>query len=386
METRKYDAVIIGGGASGMATAIIIKIHSPKTKVLIIEKNDSLGRKLRATGNGRCNISNTHAEGYDIINSFFRYIGIVTRTYENGLVYPYSESALDVVDLLNERVKSFGIDVELETAVYKVEKEKDFIIYGKNKEQEEVKFAADKLVLSLGGKAGAVYGTTGDGYALARSLGHSIVTPIPVLTAVECADYDESLAGIRANAKLSLYKDPTMEFEADTKIFEENGEIQFTKYGLSGICVFNMSRYMRFNRAAGESLEQFMIELNLFTEKNIWEHVMDREHKKSQDDENMLRTILKGNLASYVMKMGIDSIHKLRFRPSGIKGWNDAQVTSGGVPLKEINMNNYESQICKDLYITGELLNYDGPCGGYNLSNAWLSGIKAGVAIISGKN
>lgn len=382
MEKKKYDVAIVGGGASGLAAANIIKIHSPKTSVLIIEKNESIGKKLRATGNGRCNISNTHAEGFDIINSFFRYIGIVTKEKENGLIYPYSESAADVVELFNERIRNFGIDVELETTVSKIEKDDDFTIYATKQASKEVIFTAEKLVLALGGKAAPVYGTTGDGYALARNFGHSIVTPIPVLTAVECAGYEESLAGIRANARIILYKDVNQKFDESSKIFEEDGEIQFTKYGLSGIAVFNMSRYMRFDKSAGEDLDQFMIELNLFTEKNIWEYIMERKHRNFED-ENILRTILKENLANYVMKIGIESIHNLRFRPIGIRGWNDAQVTAGGVSLDEIDRSTYESLKCKNLYVTGELLDYDGPCGGYNLSNAWLSGIKAGVAIVS---
>ena len=384
MEEKRFDVVVIGGGASGLAAAIDLKLKSPGTSVAIIEKNDSLGRKIRATGNGRCNITNTHADGYNTIMEFFRKIGIVTRTHENGLVYPYSESAADVVELLIDRASELGVEAFLETTVYRVSKDETFTVWGKRKEGAEfldIPFVAKNVVLALGGKAGAVYGTTGDGYAIARDFGHTIVTPIPVLTSVECMNWDESLAGVRAQGKVSLYKDPTEEFSESSKIFEENGEIQFTKYGLSGICIFNMSRHMRFNKAGGENLEQFMIELDLFSDGDIQAFIADRENEHLFNDNNILRTILKSELADYVVRMGVDSIHKLRFRPSVVRGWQDAQATSGGVSLDEVDIVTCESNKCRGLYITGELLNYDGPCGGYNLSNAWFTGLKASKAI-----
>lgn len=384
MEEKKFDVVIIGGGASGLAAAIDLKLKMPEKSVAIIEKNDSLGRKIRATGNGRCNITNTHAEGYNTIMEFFRKIGIVTRTRENGLVYPYSESAADVVELLTDRAEELGVETFFETTVFRVAKDEVFTVWGKKKDQLEmldIPFVAKNVILALGGKAGAVYGTTGDGYAIARDLGHTIVTPIPVLTSVECMNWDESLAGVRAQGKVSLYKDPTEEFSESSKIFEENGEIQFTKYGLSGICIFNMSRHMRFNKAEGENLEQFMIELDLFSDGDINEYIADREDEHLFDNNNILRTILKSELAAYVVKMGIDSIHHLRFKPSVVRGWQDAQATSGGVAMEEVELVTCESMKCSDLYITGELLDYDGPCGGYNLSNAWFTGLKASKAI-----
>lgn len=366
-----YDVVIIGGGASGLAAAIELKMSSPDLSVAIFEKNDSLGKKLRATGNGRCNITNENADGYNEIMEFFTKIGIVTRTYENGLVYPYSESAADVVDLLSERVRELEVEVKLNSNVEKIEKKENYeikFVQGEKKGMAE----ARKVILAVGGKAGPDFGTIGDGYAMARSKGHSIVAPIPALTGVECADWDISLAGIRARAKVCLYKDETEAFDEETKVFEELGEVQFTKYGLSGICIFNMTRHMRYNKADGETLDQFLIRLDLFADGEIREYLAGRAAGAAS-----LRTLLRPALADFVLKRGLDSVHSLEFRPSGIRGWRDAQVTSGGVPLSEIIGETCESKICAGLYITGELLDYDGPCGGYNLSNAWLTGIHA---------
>ncbi|MBQ0041206.1 MAG: aminoacetone oxidase family FAD-binding enzyme [Clostridiales bacterium] len=370
---KKYDVAIIGGGASGLAAAIELKMLNADISVAIIEKNDALGRKIRATGNGRCNITNKNANGYLEIMKWLLKVGIMTRSCDGDLVYPYSESAADVVELLIDRVNELGVDVILNATVTDVEKNNSgfTIKYGHGT------IDAAKVVLAVGGKAGPAFGTTGDGYAIARKLGHTVVTPIPVLTSVECEEWDKearpsasSLAGVRARGVVSLYSE-------GSKLFEEAGEIQFTKYGLSGICIFNMTRFMRYNRAEGEELDQFKISLNLFPEGDISE-LMSVTGTEGRD---ALRTVVKKELADYVMAHGIESIHNLTFTPSAIRGWKDAQATAGGVDLGEIDPETCESRLNEGLFITGELLDYDGPCGGYNLSNAWLTGLKAARAI-----
>lgn len=379
---KRYDVAIIGGGASGLAAAIELKMLDDSISVAIIEKNDALGRKIRATGNGRCNITNKNANGYLEIMKWLLKVGIMTRSCDGDLVYPYSESAADVVELLTDRVNELGVDVILNAAVTDVEK-KDAgytIKYAESTQSGATNrkvLDAAKVVLAVGGKAGPAFGTTGDGYAISRKLGHTVVTPIPVLTSVECEEWDKearpsasSLAGVRARGVVSLYNE-------GSRLFEEAGEIQFTKYGLSGICIFNMTRFMRYNRAEGEELGQFRISLNLFPEGDISELVS----VTGAEGREALRTVVKRELADYVMAHGIESIHDLTFTPSAIRGWKDAQATAGGVDLGEIDPETCESRLNEGLYITGELLDYDGPCGGYNLSNAWLTGLKAARAI-----
>ena len=415
MKKNYYDVAIIGGGASGLAAAIELKSLSPELSVVIIEKNDSLGRKIRATGNGRCNITNKNANGYIEIMKWFMRIGLMTRSCESDLVYPYSESAADVVDLLTEGdgpggyfftkgdgpesgcSKNSSVDTWCNSSVTGITFDDTFeitVIRESNrgdrkavsgKLQETVR--ADKVILATGGKAGPEFGTTGDGYKLAAAFDHSIVTPIPVLTGIECEDWDKTLAGVRAKGVVSLYRDETGQFDESSKIFEESGEIQFTKTGLSGIAIFNMTRFMRYNRAEGETLGQFQVKLNLFPEGDIQEFLRmtgrgsDSEFSAESRTNNPLATVLKKELAEYVLKQGIESIHALTFTPSAVKGWKDAQVTSGGVDLGEIDPDTCESRLQPGLYITGELLDYDGPCGGYNLSNAWLTGLKAARSI-----
>ncbi|MDD6096074.1 MAG: aminoacetone oxidase family FAD-binding enzyme [Firmicutes bacterium] len=397
------DVAIAGGGPSGMAAALEIKKHAPELKVVILEKNEAVGRKLRATGNGRCNIANTECEGYALVSDFLMREGIAFRVYENGLVYPFSESAADVTDRFEERLKESEVRVKTGYEVKTVERgQKGFVING----SIECRY----LVLALGGKAGPAFGTIGDGYRLARKLGHSVVTPVPILTPVEIDGFEaKGLNGIRARGRVSLIR------KGDT-VYSETGEIQFTKYGLSGICIFNMTRHMRYDKEEG--LSCFRIRIDLDPERLLDAYVKDEirravekgesaksdnERKKAKPYESaevLLRTAFRPALSREIVRQAgipdgmalsefddeaaeavISSFRALEFVPSGIRGWKDAQCTMGGISLEEVDDDTSQSRLVDRLYITGELLDYDGPCGGYNLANAWLTGIKAGKAI-----
>ena len=420
---RQYsDVVIVGGGASGLAAAIEIGINDPGLSVTVLEKNPQPARKIRATGSGRCNITNTAAYGFDEIMRFFRRIGIVTRIYENGLVYPYSEAAADVADLLIRRAYELGAEIITDAEVRSVRtvsgSDTGSGMNRRGVSRFETEYS-DKIiesayvVLACGGKAGPMFGTTGDGYRLARELGHSVVTPVPVLTSVECGEWAPeqkpcalSLGGTRTRGRVSLYKHTSGSVTRGEKVFEETGEIQFTRYGLSGICVFNMSRHMRYDRNRGESLANFLIEADLYPDGDIEEVIRTRRDNAFPGEKasDILRTVLKDNIASYVLRsaaeLDIDSadkyvcdltdgdiesirsaVHGLMFHPVRIRGWKEAQATSGGVSTEETDPETCESRIIDGLYITGELADRDFPCGGFNLSNAWLTGIAAARAI-----
>ena len=428
-EIRRTDVVIAGGGASGLAAAIELGMKAPALDVLIIEKMPEPGRKIRATGSGRCNISNTGAAGFDRIMEFFREIGLVTRSYENGLVYPYSESAADVATLLTERAASLGVGFACGEEIMSVKympaslvsdaapgSKNVFLLESVIKDRDGLRSIttyASFVILAMGGKAGPTYGTIGDGYRIVRNLGHNVVTPVPALTGIECDEWDAgrepcgiTLGGTRSAGVVSLYRDPCELFGDDTKVFEEKGEIQFTKYGLSGICVFNMTRRMRYDRRAGESLDQFLVKADLFPDGDIAEYIHDRQNGYFADTPagEILRTVLKEPLADYVIASADDgpdksgriladrplsslsdeevstiahNVHSLEFHPAQLRGWNDAQVTMGGVSLDEINEATSESLLVNGLYITGELADRDFQCGGYNLSNAWITGLAA---------
>lgn len=429
VKSDTYDICIVGGGASGMAAAISALRKDGDLSVIIIEKNDILGKKLRATGSGRCNITNREAEGYLKALEFFRSIGLATREYDNGLVYPYSETAGDVADILSDRLTELGCRVLTAASVTSIEitetgddeRNKDdlpgftvrFEKRGEKGRLVQGEIKAERVILSAGGKAGSSFGTTGDGYRFAKDLGHSVLRPVPVLTKVICAEAGGSvlsgirveadssvLSGIRAKGRVMLFRDESKNFKPESKVFEESGEIQFTRTGLSGIAVFNMTRFMRLDQGIG--FESFAIDVDLFPGESIWPFLVERRNQDleagSQERSiTVLRSVLRRELAEYIIKRSAISpdkkiadlddseldeiarnVHALRFRPTGLNGWKDAQCTSGGVSLAEVDGSTCESKSVGGLFITGELLDYDGPCGGFNLTHAWLTGIAAG--------
>lgn len=415
-KTEKHgyaDAVIVGGGASGLAAAISLCMSDPDIRVTVIEKNSAPARKIRATGSGRCNITNTEADGYIDIMRFFTRIGLVTRTYENGLVYPYSESAADVADLLTARAEELGVDLitDAEAAYVKPLEGQGDIRFETGYDGGTVR--SSYVILACGGKAGPMFGTTGDGYRIARQLGHSIVTPVPVLTSVECEEWSPehspcavSLAGTRTRGVVTLYKGRPGDPDGVAELFREAGEIQFTRFGLSGICVFNMTRHMRYDRSRGENLADFTVLADLYPDGDIRSFLLERRNDPFPDEKasDVLRTVLKENIAAYVISSAMsshihaaerlvadltdsdidsiaDAVHRMAFHPEKLRGWKEAQATSGGVSMEEIDPLTCASRMIGGLYITGELADRDFRCGGFNLSNAWLTGLTAASSI-----
>ncbi len=409
---NQVDICIVGGGASGLAAALEAHRQNPEARILLLDKNDILGKKIRATGNGRCNITNVQAPEYERTVRLLEDCGIALRAYDSGLVYPYSESAADVADLLWKQVKLDGTEILLNSELADIQKQKngDFRIRVEHhrKKGEEPKeqeghstLIARKVILATGGKAGPQYGTIGDGFPIARRLGHTVRSAVPVLTPIDCReDACDEVAGVRAKGTVTLNRKCDGEWKA---VFTERGEIQFTKTGLSGICVFNMTRHMRFG--LGEDISAFRVEVDLCPDLDVSEHLRLQCRKEPPGADFHegslplylgLSTVLKKSLASYVIRRtGLDrnidistldegeiealahQIHHLSFRPTGIHGWKEAQCTSGGVLRAELE-DSGESRICPGIYIVGELQDYDGPCGGYNLNHAWISGSKAG--------
>lgn len=412
---NQFDIVIIGAGASGLAAALEGATSNPKASIMILEKNGIPGKKIRATGNGRCNISNTQAAGYSETSELLRKWGVVTRIYPSGLVYPYSESASAVTDLLEAKIREKNIELWTSVSVTDVtvdsspkHSENPYCIQGTrsgNKSTstkrgkgtpeapERIQIRAKKVILATGGKAGPDFGTIGDGYRWVRNFGHRVVPTIPVLTPVDCKENScKDIAGTRAKGTVTLYRKTGEEWK---DAFTEAGEIQFTATGLSGICVFNMTRKMRFDRKDGLGI--FRVEVDLCPGFDVMAYLEGRK----ADGIPLgiaLATILRAKLSRYVIRRaGIpenrccveltetemgklsDIIHHLRFQPTGIHGWKEAQCTAGGVSMEEIDGETQESRICPGLYITGELQDYDGPCGGYNLNHAWITGARAGV-------
>jgi len=410
---------IIGGGAAGMTAAISAARNVGGNNVRIIEKNNKLGRKLLATGNGRCNYTNAFCTSQhlnnnsSIVNSeqfsdrglsifgmkdtlnFFEEIGVLAREEAEGRIYPYSEQASAVQEALIAELEQLGVDILYSSTVKQVRKlnEEGFEIILESGEM----LGTQKLILATGGKAGPQYGSTGDGYQIAKSLNHTIIKPIPALVQLSTNHKLISLLkGVRSKGKVTLIMDKVKE------ISSEIGEIQFTEDGISGICVFNLSRNIRLDNE-NSSYQRYTVKIDLcpeFDEEELLKKLINIAGSlKGRKKVELLNGILNKKLASVMIKeAGISESGIIEHLAeaelikltkllkgwiviiSGTKGWKDAQVTSGGITTSEINGNTMESKRNSGLYFAGEIIDIDGKCGGYNLQWAWTSGYIAGKA------
>ena len=365
----KYDVCIIGGGAAGLAAAASF---NKELKVCILDKNEKLGRKILATGGGRCNLTNEQAEGHEETIEFFNGLGLQVWKDEEGRFYPYSGKASDVVSILTEAlgdnvsVKT-GFEVKIISRLKSdVPDQGNFMIMG-----SEMIFA-DYVVMAMGGKAAPQYGTTGDGYGILKSMGHTITKVYPILTGVEMSGADfASLKGIRARGEVTLLRD-------GRPLVGDTGEIQFTEEGLSGICVFNLTPYIQVEdgQSPKEAMEHYQISVDLAPDFSDEEFQALAEKAKERGKASGF-----GLVTEKLAREAGDNIKDWRLQVRGVKGWRDAQATFGGVVLDEIDMETMESNIVPGLYLVGEIINRQGPCGGYNLQNAWETGVKAAKAI-----
>ncbi|MBQ0078730.1 MAG: NAD(P)/FAD-dependent oxidoreductase [Eubacterium sp.] len=346
-----YDVCIIGGGAAGLAAAATLKDNY---RVCILEKNTVPGKKILASGGGRCNITNASAEGLEETVEFFRGLGLELYCDAEGRYYPYSNQSSDVVALLLASInnKNTKINTGFSAGSIRTEGGKFCISDGSRE------ITADKVILAAGGKSYPNLGTTGDGYSMARSLGHQVNRVYPVLAPVECENMP-SLKGIRAKGVATLLKD-------GKPVDSEAGEIQFTEDGVSGICIFNLTMSIKAEEGEKplEAMKRYEISLDLapdFTQ----EEVAARTSSMGIVTERLAQVIKPADLKDYRLKV------------KGTKGWKQAQCTAGGVDLSQVNMDTMESLLIPGLYITGEVLDVQHKCGGFNLQNAWLTGIKA---------
>ena len=403
--------IVIGAGASGLVAAIYAK--SKGNDVILFEKNEICGKKILATGNGRCNFWNEdqRLEHYrssnfekieQIINNknkeeilkFFEKIGIEPKI-KNGYYYPNSNQAISIKKALELEAKKQNVIIKTDSEVVDLKKEKDdFKVILKNGQE----IISNSVILATGSKAAPKTGSDGIGYQICKKFNHTIVKPLPALVQLKAdGKFLKDWEGIRTDVLVKLY-------ENGKKIGEEIGEIQLTNYGISGICVFNLSG--RVSRGLNENKKEnvrinFLNSLNINSSKDFIEWmnkrnllVKDRSIfellegvlnyklvnvllKKSKINNNMkweeLSLSSKNDLAENITSFELDII--------GTNSFDKAQVCSGGIPLNEIDVNDMQSLKVKGLYIIGELLDVDGDCGGYNLEWAWITGMVAGSRV-----
>ncbi len=394
------DIVIIGGGASGLVAAITAARRGKK--VTILEKNEKCGKKLLLTGNGRCNywnedmsLSHFHSSEKELIKNiinekneekvlaFFDSLGIISKI-KNGYFYPITNQALTLYNALLYEVKKLNVEI-INIEVTGIEKKDTFII---NPGKENIH--AKKIIISAGSKAAPKTGSDGLGYLLASKFNHNIITPKPALVQLVGEEtFFNKWNGVRVDSKLTLYEDGKY-------IKEENGEAQLTDYGISGIAAFNLSGHIARNIDKHEEIISINFLPWLKEEPNKW---LKKLSQKNQNITETLEKFLNYKLIPIILKKAnikkntwqslsdkqfsilINTMLNFNLKIKGTKSFDKAQVCSGGIPLSEINLENMESIKEKGLYFTGEIIDIDGDCGGYNLGFAWISGIIAGENI-----
>ena len=413
-ENRKTTVAVIGGGAAGMMAAI--EAARAGAIVTLIEKNAQLGKKLATTGNGRCNYTNLdmvdriggkfrgfHPEfaeaALDVLPTeavldWFREIGVEPR-FRGSYVYPNSDQASAVVDALREELHRLSVKVHYNAEVKSVQRVDDayFLI-----QCTDAVVKADRVILAAGSKAAPKTGSNGDGYFIARKLGHRIVPYVPALCGIRCAgDAFKALAGIRTEAALELVVDGHC-------VDREAGELQLVDYGISGIPVFQLSRYAAYALQEGKKAAVYINFLPGFTDKaeDPKERALQLFQQRQQrlvgrKMESFFTGLLHQKLGQLLLRMAnvrpeipvaelsekqLRSLASLsvRFKAECVEmnGFQQAQVVAGGVDTSEVDPRTMASRLVPDLYFAGEVLDIDGICGGYNLQWAWASGYVAG--------
>lgn len=401
-----HTAAVIGGGASGLMAAITAAENN--CKVTLFERQQRVGRKLLSTGNGRCNISNTGAcpESYRGVEScpdfvrpalesfgpadtlaFFRSLGLLTVEQYGGRVYPVSDSANSVVDVLRLTADAMGIETVSSSPVASVTRSKEGFRLCLS---DGTEYTAKKLIIACGGIAGGKLGGVPDGYELLKSFGHSRTALYPSLCPISCdSPYPRSLKGVRAECRVSL-------FSGGKLLAESSGELQFTENGVSGPAAFDLSRAAAI-AGKGTVCADFLPEL---PENELFGLLQNRVCSMPElPASDILTGILHNRLGRMVVKYaGVDAAlpvsclsdkqlrsvvracRRFELPFKGVGGFDQAQVTAGGIRCREFNPETLESLKVPGLYACGEVLDVDAPCGGYNLQWAWSSGRLAGLS------
>ncbi len=404
---KENKVLVIGGGASGLIAAI--SAARMGADVTLIEKLDKLGKKILATGNGRCNFTNVQSDysfyrggddtfvsdvlkkfNNDNTISFFEELGIFHKVESEGRVYPYSEEAVAIQNVLIMEINRLDIEIVLDNYVKRIEKKgQRFFVYTQKGEI----YKPDKVIIAAGGKAAPHFGCQGDGYDFAEKLGHSLIEPKPGLVKLITKENMKDLKGVRSKGAVEVINNKK-------SLCREIGEIQFTQDGLSGICVFNISTYVH---QVLEKKKECTVKIDLFPEYSLEDLKIILQMRKSYSGnktiEEFLVGLVKNKLISYLLNnIAISSTKKTcdqltrneldrllylmknwEFTVTDTYKWKDAQVTTGGINLNEVDSQTMESKVVSGLYFAGEILDVDGICGGYNLQWAWSTGNIAGI-------
>lgn len=402
-----FDVVVIGAGAAGFMAAITAARNGKK--VAIIEHKDRPGKKILATGNGKCNYTNAKMNeecfrgNVDLIHSsfhkfadkdtisFFRGLGIVPKS-KNGYFYPNSESAASILKALEMETKKFGIKTYTSVNVTGIEP----ISQGFNIYVDGFMYVCSKLVIATGLTASPKLGSDGSIFPIIKSLGHSFTNIVPALCGLKCHGFDfKKASGVRCDAVVSA-------IVKDTQVCSERGELQLADYGVSGIPIFQISRYASVAVAEGEKCQVKIEFLPEYTMDDIVKYLLEfvdilGDKCTSLDlfngffNDKLSLAILKyagvsekktiDNMTRDDITMLAKAIKETVVTVDAARGFDFAQVCAGGIKTEEIDIETLESKIVRNMYFAGEILDVDGICGGYNLQWAWTSGFIAGNSV-----
>lgn len=408
---KKERVLVVGGGASGLAAAIATA-QAGGVSVTVAERLDRAGKKLLATGNGRCNLTNSRASAAcyhtaepdrlaeilalappEQVLAFFENLGLLCSEEAQGRVYPHCRQASMVLDVLRAALGALGVRVECGCRVMRIEKKAGAFQLSA---EDGRHFGAERVILAAGGQAAPQLGTDGAGFALARACGHTVRTPYPCLVPLRCASFPAGLRGVRAIGALTL-------FEGEEPLCCERGEVQFAEYGFSGIPAMQLSCLLTPGRRDVSAAMDFFPEL---PQSELCALLCARRREGAFAALETLLLGLIGKKAGYAVlkSCGLQplsrqsasltdaqcaalaaALKQWRFPVTGTLPWAQAQTTGGGVPLGEIDTATCASLVCPGLYLTGELLDAAGACGGFNLQWAFATGILAGRAAARNK-
>lgn len=402
---------IIGAGAAGLMAAITAKRLNKNLQIDVFDNNNGIGKKILASGNGRCNISNIDCKVSNYIgenpsfvefalkqfdfNSFKKFcksIGLLLDIKEDGKVYPLSNEAKSVVNLLNSAIQSLDINTIFETKITDIKKQNDkFVVISEDKEFE----AYDKVLISSGLAAAPQLNATEEGMNIASNLGHSFNLTYPSLVGLH-TDFENSsrIQGVKKVALVSLYIDGQKENEI-------LGDILFTKYGVSGFAILDISQYAVYPLSLYQDVQ---IAINLFPNlsRNEVLGMVESLFKTlpNQEAVELLTGIVSNKLAPILLEISktdkqskakdinakqiraiVNTLINWRFKITGTQGFKHAEASGGGVRTDEVDEKTYESKKCSGLYFAGEVLDIVGNRGGYNLQFAWASGCLVGKSI-----
>jgi predicted Rossmann fold flavoprotein len=387
---EKVKIAIVGAGASSLISSYILA--KKNFDVTVFEKNSKVGRKLLTTGNGRCNITNEtikvqnfHSSNIEFIKpileqftykkckEFFSDLGIEFVKGQKTRVYPISLTASSVVDIFVDEIKNLGVNIKLDSFIEKIEYKNNKFILNENE-----KF--DKVIIATGSKAMPKLGSCDFGYKVAKEFGHNIIEPYPSLVQLVSDNKDlDIITGVKVDGIANNVK----------------GDILFTKYGLSGTAILDLSREISYNLQY-EQKQKVVIDILPSMQKNRIVDILLKRSKKypHRDLVLFLDGLINKKLAKYIIikskiqkeikKAGfltrkdimniVYNIKNLSFNIIDTKGFETSEISAGGVDVSQINNKTFESKLQKDLYFIGEVLDVDGDCGGFNLHFAWASG------------